>query len=57
MDIIYSNHAIAKIEILKRHGIEIDKTQIEEIVSDPEKLVRGTKTDQLLKEKLMKNTF
>jgi hypothetical protein len=35
MDIIYSNHAIYKIDILKKHGIEIDKKIIQEIVSKP----------------------
>jgi hypothetical protein len=43
MDIIYSNHAISKIEILKRHGIEIEKTIIEKIVAEPEKLEQGYK--------------
>ena len=38
MNIIYSNHAIAKIEILKKHGVKIEKTLIEEIVTNPEKI-------------------
>lgn len=41
MTIVYSDHAIAKIEILRRHGIDVNKEIIEKIISDPEKLDFG----------------
>lgn len=41
MTIVYSDHAIAKIEILRRHGIDVDKEIIEKIIADPEKLDFG----------------
>ncbi|MDQ3019497.1 MAG: DUF4258 domain-containing protein [Bacteroidota bacterium] len=43
MNIIFSDHAIAKIEILKRHGIEIENKFIELVVTEPEKLEEGYK--------------
>jgi hypothetical protein len=52
MDIIYSNHAIAKIEILKKHGIEIEKALIEEIITNPEKLDRGYKNRLVAQRKI-----
>ncbi len=41
MTFVYSDHAIAKIEILRRHGIYVDKETIESIITDPEKLEFG----------------
>ena len=52
MDIIYSNHAMYKINVLKKHGIEIDKKTIQEIVSKPEKLERGYENRFIAQSKL-----
>lgn len=55
MNIIFSDHVISKIEILKKHGIEIDRKFIELIVSDPEKLEDGYKNRLIAQRKLDKD--
>lgn len=52
MNIIYSNHAIAKLEILRRHGIYVDKKLIEDIIIDPEKLEWGYKNRLIAQKKI-----
>ena len=52
MNIIYSNYAIAKIEILRRHGIYADKKLIEDIIIDPEKLEWGYKNRLIAQKKI-----
>jgi hypothetical protein len=54
MNIIYSSHVIAKIEILKRHGIYIDKKLIDEIIIAPEKLEMGYKNRFIAQKKIDK---
>jgi len=44
MKINFSNHSLLKIEILKKHGIEISKKFIEGIISSPKKLKQVIKT-------------
>ncbi|MBK8552142.1 MAG: DUF4258 domain-containing protein [Ignavibacteria bacterium] len=52
MKIFFSNHVLTKIEILKQHGIEIEKEFIEEIVEDPEKLEAGYKNRLVAQKRL-----
>lgn len=41
--IIYSQHAEYKIKLLKVHGINVDKPQIEIAIKNPEKIESGYK--------------
>ncbi len=52
MNIIYSNHVITMIEILRRHGIYVDKNLIEDIVRDSEKPVQGYKNRLIAQKKI-----
>ncbi len=55
MNVIYSSHVIAKIGILKKHGIDVDKNLVEEIVTHPEKLEVGYK-NRLIAQKRIDET-
>ena len=37
--VVYTHHAMGKFEIFKRHGFEITSDQIEETVSNPDKVI------------------
>lgn len=55
MNIVFSEHALAKIEILKRHGVKVEKKFIELVVSDPEQLEQGYKNRLIAQKKFDKD--
>ena len=52
MAIRFSEHAKSKMEVLKRHGVKIDKKFIEQTVIEPEKLEPGYKDRMIAQKKL-----
>jgi hypothetical protein len=55
MKIEYSQHSLDKIEILKKHGVDISKEMIEETVIEPEKVVEGYKNRIIAQKTLDEN--
>jgi uncharacterized DUF497 family protein len=43
----FTNHAKLKFEILKKHGVHFTKSQIEETVTNPEKVTEAEKSRQI----------
>lgn len=43
MQIIFTEHAKLKLQILKRHGFEVTQKMVREIVRSPDRVVRGYK--------------
>ena len=41
MEVVFSDHADKKIEILRSHGVKVTRKQVEAAVLDPERVVTG----------------
>lgn len=50
--IVFSSHAIEKIEILRKHNISIDKKFIEKAVANPDKVESGYK-ERIIAQKVL----
>jgi len=53
--IIFSDHALFKIELLKRHGLEVDKHFIENAVINSDKTDQGYKGRRIAQKRLDNN--
>ncbi|HOJ39940.1 MAG TPA: DUF4258 domain-containing protein [bacterium] len=54
MKIVFSKHSLLKIELLKRHGLYLEKDFIEEVVSSPDMVEQGYKNRLIAQKKLGK---
>ena len=45
--IIFSEHSILKIDILKRHGVSVNKTLVEDLIKNPSKTEAGYKNGKI----------
>ena len=51
-NVIFSEHALFKVEVLKRHGLVVSKHFIENIVLNPDKIDKGYKGRLIAQKKL-----
>ncbi|MBC8386659.1 MAG: DUF4258 domain-containing protein [Actinobacteria bacterium] len=50
--IIFSNHLIEKIKILNKHGFQINKKMVVDIMKNPDKIINGYK-DRKIAQKII----
>jgi hypothetical protein len=52
MKVVYTSHAELKFRILEDHGVKITKSQVEDTVVRPDKVIKG-KRGRLIAQKIM----
>jgi len=50
-NIIFSGHALLKMQILREHGFRVDEEFIRNVVKDPDKIEKGHKAARLVAQK------
>ncbi len=55
MTIRFTDHAILKIEILKKHGVEVSISMVEDIIKNPDKIERGYKNRMIAQKRISEN--
>lgn len=56
-EIKFTDHAILKIEMLKRHGVDVSKEIVEDIVKFPDTIEKVIRIVWLPKKRVERNTF